>query len=414
MKTQLFDLDNWSEIFSTLSRNKMRTFMTGFGIFWGTAILALCFGGGRGFQGMMSRNFQGFATNAGGVIPQTTTEPFGGYNKGRYWSLTDNDIAQMRSTVAGLALSTAVNQAQSVANQGTKTMSVAVMGIEPDYWKIQEFKMLDGRLINDADLASQRKVAVLGVETAAQLFVNQEPVGQKIDLDGVYYTVVGVVGQMSQVSIGGNVDRGVVLPATTMRAAYNIINPSYMVYTSKNGITPKEVAQEMKSILRHNHSIAPNDEGAIYIMDVSEMFDMVQKVYLGIDLLAIFVGMGTLIAGVIGVGNIMWIIVKERTQEFGIRRAIGATPSDITVQILSESVVLTTISGLGGISFAAIILGIIDHFNYDPWLGKPGFEISFTAAVTILALFLVLGSAAGIIPAIKAMKVKPIEAMNDK
>ena len=149
-------------------------------------------------------------------------------------------------------------------------------------------------------------------------------------------------------------------------------------------------------------------------MNMAEAFRMVDNLFLGVSLLALFVGAGTLIAGIIGVGNIMWIIVKERTQEIGIRRAIGAKPRDIVVQILSEGMVLTAIAGTAGICFATLVLTIVDKVTYDEWLGSAHFQLQFSHAVTIMIVFLVLGTAAGLIPAIKAMRIKPIEAMRDK
>lgn len=414
MRFSAFDIDNWSEIMATLGRNKTRTFMTAFGIFWGTAILALCWGGGRGFQGMMNRNFQGIATNLGGIGASQTTMAYGGFNKGRQWVMTDNDIAEIRRSVDGLDKSSTIIWANGDARHSTKSMNTQVLGVEPDYWAVQQLKLHEGRFLNQSDEAGQRKVALIGKTVASQLFGDEPAVGQFIQLNGMYLQVVGVASQLHEASIGGNVDRSVVMPSTTTRRAYNIVGPSFMVFTSVAGTTPTEVGKQAERILKRNHSIAPDDPGAVERFDIAEMFEMVQRVYTGIDLLAIFVGFGTLLAGVIGVGNIMWIIVKERTNEFGIRRAIGATPADITMQILSESVVLTTIAGLAGITFSALILGAIDSATADPWMGKAGFELSFTAAIVILALFFVLGTAAGMIPAVKAMRINPATAINEK
>ena len=170
----------------------------------------------------------------------------------------------------------------------------------------------------------------------------------------------------------------------------------------------------MRRIFSSAHSISPDDTKAIEFLDISEQFKMIDNLFLGISLLALFVGFGSLMAGVIGVGNIMWIVVKERTQEFGIRRAIGAKPIDITVQVLSESIMLTLVAGALGVCFGALVLGIADNMSYDPLLGHAGFELSFRTAVIIVLLFFFLGSAAGTIPALRAMRIKPIEALNDK
>ena len=200
-----------------------------------------------------------------------------------------------------------------------------------------------------------------------------------------------------------------------MQTAYNIGNNiGVFLYTAREGKTPSDIQPVIKAAVRKNHPIDPTDEDAFWFMDISEQFKMVENLFLGVKILALFVGFGTLLAGVIGVGNIMWIIVKERTQEIGIRRAIGAKPVDIIIQILSESMALTSIAGIGGICFAALVLAAVDKLTFDPVLGSAHFQLDFSSAVIILVLFLVLGTAAGIIPSVKAMRIKPIEAINDK
>ncbi|MCM1110677.1 MAG: ABC transporter permease [Clostridium sp.] len=409
-------MDNWREIFSTLSRNKTRTLMTAFGIFWGTAILAICWGGGRGFQGMMRRNFQGFSTNMAYMSSDLTTKGYNGFNEGRWWYMTWKDIGEIRRTVDNIDLMSAIISVSTTAQAGTRSVGTTATGVEPDYFRIQQLKLLSGRFLTESDNAARRKYAVIGKNVANQLFGDEDPLGRMVALDGVWFRVVGVVSQLTDVTIGGGrVDEAVIVPLPSLSMIYNIgDNIGFIIFTTPSGVKPSDLKPRLTHILYRNHSIAPDDEGALDFGDLSEMFEMVDNVFLGVDLLMLFVGFGTLLAGVIGVGNIMWIIVKERTREFGIRRAIGATPRDMIVQILSESIVLTTLAGLAGITLSAIGLGIVDHAQYDPWLGYPGFELKFAHAVAILLLFLVLGTAAGIIPALRAMKIKPVEAMNDK
>ncbi|MDE7095868.1 MAG: ABC transporter permease, partial [Muribaculaceae bacterium] len=216
-------------------------------------------------------------------------------------------------------------------------------------------------------------------------------------------------------SICNRLDECVILPSSTMKRAFNVGNKvDFFVYTAPAGKSPSDNEATIRRILSSSHSISPDDRNAVEFMDISEMFEMIDNLFIGISLLALFVGFGSLLAGVIGVGNIMWIVVKERTHEFGIRRAIGATPVDITIQVLSESIMLTLVAGTLGVCFGALVLGIADRMTFDPVLGHAGFELTFRAAVTIVALFFVLGSLAGTIPAIRAMRIKPIEALNDK
>lgn len=415
MKNPIFDIENWKEIGATLSRNKTRTFLTAFGIFWGTAMLAILMGGASGLKGMLMRNFDGFATNMGAIFPNTTSISYRGFNKGMRWSFDDNDLATIRHIVKDIDASSGIQNTGVTAAFNTKSTSTSATGIEADYFRIQVPKLFEGRLINESDIYSNRKVALLGKSVADELFGTESALGQFISLNGVYFQVVGVAGQTAEASIGTRIDESVILPLTTMRRAFNMGNDvGFMVFTVKEGHTPSELKPAILRAIRTNHPIHPEDNNAVGMFDVAEQFKMVDNLFLGISLLAIFVGAGTLIAGIIGVGNIMWIIVKERTQEIGIRRAIGAKPRDIIVQILSEGMVLTAIAGTAGVIFATLILAVVDHATSDPNLGSAHFQLSFYSAMCIMAVFLVLGTIAGLIPAIRAMRIKPVEAMTGK
>lgn len=415
MKINIFDTDNWREIGAALARNKTRTFLTAFGIFWGTAMLALLMGGADGLRGIMSRQFAGFATNTGMVFNGTRSISYRGFNKGSYWQMTSEDVDVIRKVAPAMEYSSAIDNAGVRASYSTRFHSGRALGIEPDYEKIMSPIVYSGRFINQADVQSSRKVVVLGKNIATKLFGNEDPVGKRVDLNGISFLVIGVAGQIGESSIGGRIDDSFVMPGTTLRTTYNRGNQvSFFVYTAPAGHTPMENETAIRRVISQRHSIHPDDTRAINFWDVSEMFEMVNGLFMGLSLLALFVGAGSLLAGVIGVGNIMWIIVKERTHEFGVRRAIGAKPADITMQVLSESIVLTLVAGTAGVCFAAIILGVADFVTADPLAGRAGFEISFAQAVGIVFTFFVLGSAAGTLPAIKAMKIKPIEALRDK
>ena len=209
-------------------------------------------------------------------------------------------------------------------------------------------------------------------------------------------------------------DESIFIPSNSMRRSYNLGNKiDIFMMTFRQGTRPGNYEKRLRRIIASNHPIAPDDEGAFNYFNISEMFEMVDNVFAGITLLALVVGTGTLMSGIIGVGNIMWIIVRERTHEIGIRRAIGAKPRDIIVQILSESMVLTTVAGIAGIVFAVLLLGAAEMLTAGPQ-GTINFQLEFSQAAGILATFLILGTAAGVIPAVKAMKIKPIEALNEK
>lgn len=414
MKNPIFDIENWREIGTTLAQNKTRTFMTAFGIFWGTAILALLIGGSAGLKSFMSRNFEGFATNVAIVFPGRTTVPYAGFNKGMPLELNIQDVTNIRRAVPEIENSSAVNFMWANALYGQKKSNAQLTGVESGYDKIFVPIIVAGRFINEADNANTRKVCVIGKKVSEELFGTGDAVGKEISINDIYYKVIGVAAQTSEISFGAQLDESIVIPFNTMNSAYNRGEDVNMfMMTLKSGYAPGNYEQIIRRQIVNNHPISPDDPGALHYFDVSEQFKMVDNVFLGISLLAIFVGVGTLLSGIIGVGNIMWIIVRERTHEIGIRRAIGAKPRDIIIQILSESMVLTTIAGIAGICFATIILGAAEHALATE-TGKIAFQLSFSEAMYILVTFLVLGTAAGLIPAVKAMKIKPIEALNDK
>lgn len=416
MKNPVFDLENWREIGTTLAQNKTRTFMTAFGIFWGTAILALLLGGSDGLKHFMSRNFEGFATNASAIFPGRTSKPYKGFNKGMTVQFNVTDVENIRRAIPQIEHSSAVNFQWTNALYSNKKSSAQLTGVEKDYEHIFEPIIYEGRFINEADDANLRKVCVLGKQVATELFGTGSAVGHKVSLNGIYYTVIGVVGQTSEIRMGAKMDESVFIPLNSMRLNYNMGKEiNIFMMTFRQGYAPADFENQIRHILSTNHPIAPDDLPAVQYFDISEMYKMADNVFMGINLLALFVGIGTLLSGIIGVGNIMWIIVRERTHEIGIRRAIGAKPRDIIIQILSESMVLTTIAGIAGIVLAVLILGTAEHLSAmsDP-KGGLTFQLSFAQAVGILATFMILGTAAGIIPATKAMHIKPIEALNEK
>ena len=255
----------------------------------------------------------------------------------------------------------------------------------------------------------------IGKNIANEIFGNEDPVGKFLSINGIYFQVIGVLGQTGEISIGEKIDDSITMPENVMRDAFALGNDvDFVMFSVEPGYDPADVKPSLMRVIRSNHPIHPEDDNAVWMMNAAEQFRMVDNVFLGVSLLALFVGAGTLIAGIIGVGNIMWIIVKERTQEIGIRRAIGAKPRDIIIQVLSEGIVLTAVAGMAGIVFATLVLFIVEKATFDPLTGSAHFMLRFNHAVYIMFVFLILGTAAGLIPSVKAMKIKPIEAMRDK
>ncbi|MDE6367419.1 MAG: ABC transporter permease [Muribaculaceae bacterium] len=410
MKTGFLDLENWREIGATLMRNKTRTLLTAFGIFWGTAMLAMLLGGADGLERMLRRNFEGFASNSAVLFANRRSISYQGFNKGSGWSMTTTDIDALRRIEGVDAVAATDNTGQLPVAAGRYSTTAAVQGVDQDFMKAFLPTIRSGRFINESDQRHKAKVAVLGINVANKLFPAGNAIGEFVNLQGIYYKVVGIASQEAEVRVNGEkIDDTVTIPLSTLALAFN--RGDYVgaaMLTALPGWSPGKLKPRIMRVLRARHPIHPDDTQALFFFDVSEQFAMVDSLFMGITLLAIFVGIGTLVAGIIGVGNIMWVIVKERTSEIGIRRAIGAKPLDIVVQVMSEGIALTSIAGTAGIVFAAAVLGVADT------LTGVRFQISFGTAAAIFAVFLVLGIAASIIPSLKAMKIKPIEAINDK
>lgn len=418
MNVQIFDIENWKEIGSTLARNKTRTFLTGFGIFWGVAMLALLLGGARVTETLLGQNFRGFATNSGAIIPNTTTIPYKGYAKGRTWYMDLTDVERIRQSVPELKVVAPVFQSWGDAScrNGRFTYAGSALGSDPEFAEVNTPKIYSGRFINEADVAQGRKVVVLGKKISNEIFPTEpDPVGRTMQVNGITYSVVGVAGSLGNANINGPFDENVIMPSTTFRKAFARADKvDFLTFVAKDGVKIKDLMPRVKATLYRRHNIHPDDESASWVIDISEMFERVGTLFTGVNFLALFIGVSTLLAGIIGIGNIMWVIVKERTQEIGIRRAIGAKPRDIVVQVLSEGAVLTIVAGVAGICFAALVLGIANYAVTQGSEGSTNLQMSFASAMGIVATFVILGTLAGLIPSIKAMKIKPIEALNSK
>ena len=357
------DIDTCEEILITITRNKTRSLLTAFGVFWGIFMLVALIGGGQGLEYMLKKNFEGFATNSGFLASQRTGEAYKGFRKGRWWNLESTDIERLRSQVKEVEVIT-----PSVARWGSKAVyedkkyDCSVKGLYPDYLHIESQEMAYGRFINEVDIREARKVCVIGKRIYESLFKpGENPCGKYVRVDGIYYQVIGMSSSEGDMNIQGRASEAVTLPFTTMQQAYNLGGQIDVVcFTAKQGVKVSELQPKMEQIIKAAHYIAPNDKQAVMYLNAEAMFSMVDNLFNGINILVWMVGLGTLLAGAIGVSNIMMVTVKERTTEIGIRRAIGARPKDILQQILSESMVLTTIAGMFGISFAVMILQVAD------------------------------------------------------
>lgn len=412
-----FDIDRYREILDTLTRNKSRSFLTGFGVFWGVFMLVSLLGGGQGLKELLQRTFEGFATNSAIIWAQPTTKPYAGFRKGRQWSMVYKDVERLKQQVPELeVVAPVLSHWGGTATFSDKKSSCSMKGLLPNYQDVETPKMYYGRYLNDMDIKQNRKVCVIGKKVYKDLFPGGgDPCGKMICVDKIYYDVVGVDYSSGNMNINGRAEESVVVPLTLMQKAYNLGDSVHMIcVTAKPGITMSSISDKMRSVVAHAHQIDPSDEKGIMVFNTEVMFGMLDNLFSGVNFLILLVGIGTLLAGAIGVSNIMMVTVRERTTEIGIRRAIGATPRDILGQIITESVILTAVAGMSGILFSVIILEMIELGNTSDGIVAAHFQVKFWTAIGAIVLISILGVLAGLAPAARAMSIKPVDAMRDE
>ena len=414
------DIDTYREILDTLTRNKARSFLTGFGVFWGVFMLVALMGGGQGLKELLNRNFDGFATNSAMIWAQQTTKPYKGFRKGRWWTMDYRDIERLRQRVSELDVIAPMlfmpwNSSSTAYHADSKT-SVNVQGITPDYAQVVSPHLYYGRYINDMDIQQHRKVCVIGKKVYKTLFrEGGDPCGKRIRVDSTYYEVVGVDYNTSGMSISGSNEEKVTLPLTLMQQAYNKGNTVDMIaVTCRKGVVMSSIAQRMRETVARSHYVDPTDEQGVMVFNTEVLFQLLDNLFRGVNFLIWLVGLGTLLAGAIGVSNIMMVTVRERTTEIGIRRAIGATPRMILSQIISESIVLTLVAGMSGILFGVLILQMLEMGNTEDGIVRAHFQVDFWTAIFAAIVIAVMGVLSGLAPAARAMAIKPVDAMRDE
>ena len=414
-----FDLDWWQEIWITITHNKSRSVLTAFGVFWGMFMLVAMVGAGIALQRGVMGQIEGFATNSAFFEAQRTTEPYRGFRQGRQWNIVNEDMAILQHRIPEIEHIAPVLFGRRTDNnvvRGDRSGTYSIRGKNPAYNEIDRSTILLGRYINEIDIIQRRKVCVIGVRVRDELFgTDYNPIGHNIQVNGVFFQIVGVIESTSGINIGGPNNESVVLPFSTMQQVFNQGNVIHLLaVTAKPGVRVSVVEERIRQELKARHNISPADRAAVWSMNVEEEFMMFRNLGIGIAALIWIVGLGTLLAGGIGISNIMLVTVRERTKEIGIRRALGATPRNIITQIMSESIVLTLIAGIAGLMFGVGLLQLIglalaqgDQFFKEP-------QISFTVAMSALVILTVIGTIAGYLPAKRAMNIKPIEAIREE
>ena len=412
------DIDTFREIANSLVRNRSRSILTGFGVFWGIFMLLFLVGGGQGLKQLISSNFEGFATNTSIMFANRTSLPYKGLKKGRSWNMTYTDVERLKRMVPELETVTTIvsNWGQEAVN-GSNTVNANVKGIYADYCKIEEPRIKYGRYINESDVLQERKVCVIGKRIYNSLFpTGGDPCGSFIKVGPVYYQVIGVDVSAGNMSINGSADETVSIPLPIAQKIYHRGNQiDLLCVTAHQGIRMSSLEDRMRQILAREHNWEAADKQALFVVNTEQMFSLIDNLFTGVNFLIWLVGLGTILAGIIGVSNIMMVTVKERTTEIGIRRAIGATPKDILSQIIMESISLTLVAGSFGIVFAVQLLRLLEKIvNSRPDASPVDFQIGFWVAVAAAVLLSALGVAAGLAPASRAMAIKPVDAMRDE
>ena len=412
------DIDTYREIVDTLTRNKTRSLLTGFGVFWGVFMLIVLIGGSRGLKEMLEANFSGFATNAAVVWSQPTSKPYMGFRKGRYWNMNVRDIERLRRQVPQLdVILPLVFAGNRTAVKGIQSFVASVQGVEPCYVEVAPPEIRYGRYLNEVDRRAGRKACVIGKQVYQTLFPQGgDPCGEMIRVEDTYYRVVGVdFREGGHVNFSGRPDEIIFIPITVLRRVYNRGDAVDLIaVTAKKGVVMSDITPAIRQTIARAHYISPEDEAGLTVFNTEILYSMLDSLFRGVAFLSWLVGIGTLLAGAVGVSNIMMVTVRERTVEIGIRRAIGATPKAVLSQIISESILLTAVAGMSGILLGVGILQMIELANTSDSILAARFQVDFWTAVFAAFLLCVLGGLAGLAPALRAMSIKPVDAMRDE
>ena len=418
----MFDRDKWNEILEALTANTFRTILTAFGVFWGIFILVILLAAGNGLENGVKKGFDGIATNTMFMWSQTASKRYKGLPANRKFNFKNADVAALKENFPDLLYVSPRNQlggfegANNVV-RGTKTAAYTIYGDYPELINQEPMDIPKGRFLNQQDITLKRKVAVIGQGVIKELYTPvEEVIGTYIKINGVNFMIVGVYKSKSNNRGGGEEEqKKIFIPFTTFQQAFNFGDTvGWMALTANDGASITDLKPKILEFMKGRHSINPADDRAIGNFDLYAEFSKVQSLFAILRFIAYFVGTLVLLSGVIGISNIMLIVVKERTKEIGIRRALGATPGAIRTQILTEAIFLTIMAGMFGIALATGVLWVLNFVldsmpSDDMMFANPSVDL----AVVFFALLILIGSGllAGFIPAQTAIRVKPVDAL---
>ena len=417
----MFSRDRWNEIIEALTSNWFRTLMTAFGVLWGIFILVILLAAGKGLENGVKQGFGGIATNTMFMWTQVASRPYKGMPKGRFYSFEVEDVAAIEREVPDLRFVSPRNQLGGFGGdnnvvRGLNTGAFNVYGDYPEIIQQEPMDITSGRFVNHSDIDQKRKVAVIGTGVQAALYdKGEDPLGTYIKISGVNFMVIGTYKKKSR---GGDAEEGqkeIFVPFTAFSQAFNRGNKvGWMAITAKDNNSITALKGDIIDLVKERHKIHPEDDRAVGNFDLYEEFSKVNGLFVALKAVAYFVGVLVLLSGIIGISNIMLIVVKERTNEIGVRRALGATPWSIRGQILMESIFLTIISGMSGIILATGVIWLVnlqlDQMDTSEMMFlNPSVDLG--VVIVALSILIISGLLAGLIPAQHAIKVKPVDAL---
>lgn len=408
----MFDLDKWQEIFSTIKKNKLRTFLTGFSVAWGIFMLIILLGAGKGLENGVQIQFEQDASNSIWIYRGQTSMPYKGLKPGRRIRFTNDDYEYSKREVRN-----AENVSSRLSVYGDRTLSYKneygnfdIIGVHPGTRSLENVDILEGRFLNEIDIKSNRKVVAISTDIRKALFKGQTFLGEYIKINNMPFKVIGLFEDSSERD-----NRRVYIPVSTAQKIFTGGTEIHNLAFTTGDASVKE-SLEMEDKIRADfaarHTFDKEDQRAIYVNNNVEEYQKFQNLFAGIRLFVWIIGIGTIIAGIVGVSNIMLIVVKERTKEIGIRKAIGATPSSIIGLVLLESILITGFAGYVGLVLGVGVLELISPHIQSDFFTNP--EADFRIAVSATLLLIVSGALAGFVPARKASNIKPIEALRDE
>lgn len=419
----MLNKDRWKEILEVLTKNWFRTLLTAFGVFWGILILIILLAAGRGLENGIRADFGDIATNTMFMWTRETTKAYKGLPKDRRYNFKLSDVESIREQVPGLRFISPRNQLGGFRGtnnviRGIKTGAFNVYGDYPEIINQDPMTITSGRFLNQLDIKEKRKIAVIGEGVRNSLYdVDENPLGTYIKIQGVNFMVVGTYKKRTTDGDGEEVQKEIYVPFTSFSQAFNRAdNVGWMAITANDGMSITRLKDRIVNVVKENHKIHPDDLRAVGYFDLYQEFNRVETLFGAMRVIAYFVGILVLLSGIIGVSNIMLIVVKERTKEIGIRRALGEHPWSIRKQILMESIFLTIMSGMAGIVLGALFIyginAIIEITGPVDMFMNPSVSLGVVSGA--LMILMTSGLLAGFIPAQSAIRVRPVDALRNE